>query len=189
MKRSTLWLVLLALGLSLALAACGGDPRSAGWEYMPTMAHSVAYDSFAPNPVTRDGKTLQAPVPGTVPRGYLPFHYGPGPEEAERAGRELHDPFPPKPRVLARGAKLYQTFCRVCHGDQGHGDGPLVPPFPPPPSYDVGAVRQYPVGRIFHVITLGSGRMPSYASQISPDDRWRLVRYIQLLQRGKEEEP
>ena len=45
------------------------DTSQRGFEYMPDMAHSVPYDAYAPNPVTRDGKTLQAPVPGTVPRG------------------------------------------------------------------------------------------------------------------------
>jgi len=39
------------------------------------MAYSTPYNSFAPNPVTRDGKTLQPPVAGTVPRGYHPFRY------------------------------------------------------------------------------------------------------------------
>jgi len=36
-------------------------------------------------------------------------------------------------------------------------------------------------GQIFHTISLGTSLMPSYAAQISPDDRWRAVRYVQRL--------
>lgn len=175
--------------LAALIAGCGGDPQSAGWEYMPDMAHSVAYDSFAPNPVLRDGKTLQAPPPGTIPRGFLPLHYGPGPDEAERAGRELSNPIETTAQSKARGEALFQTFCQVCHGATGLGDGPVAAKFPPPPAYNSAGVRDLPTGRIFHVITFGSGRMPSYAAQISPEDRWRLVLHIQRLQGWKEEGP
>ena len=70
---------------------------------MPDMAYSVPYNSFAPNPVTRDGKTLQSPVAGTVPRGFQPFRYGRTPDEALRAGRELRNPIPRSPETLAQG--------------------------------------------------------------------------------------
>ncbi|HEV8456768.1 MAG TPA: cytochrome c [Methylomirabilota bacterium] len=153
-----------------------------GLEYMPDMAHSLAYDAFAANPVTRDGKTLQAPVAGTIPRGFTPFHYAAGTEEAERAGRELMDPLPATPKNLAHGKALFQTFCLVCHGESGKGDGPLVPKIPNPPSYSSERVRAFPPGRIYHVITLGTGNMPSYASQVSPEERWLIVRYVQTLQ-------
>jgi mono/diheme cytochrome c family protein len=41
-----------------------------------------------------------------------------------------------------------------------------------------------PVGYIFEVITKGvpGGGMPSYSAQIPPDDRWRIVAYIKVLQ-------
>lgn len=172
------------VAVSAAALACRRPPGSPGYEFMPDMAHSVPFDAFAPNPVTRDGLTLQAPVAGTMARGHLPFHYAATPEEAERAGRELRDPFPPSPAVLARGRAVYETFCRVCHGARGLGDGPIIPKFPNPPSYRSERVRAFPAGRIYHVVTLGSGLMPSYATQIVPEDRWKLIRYVQVLQAG-----
>ena len=42
-----------------------------------------------------------------------------------------------------------------------------------------------PPGQIFHVVTRGSGRMPSYAAQIPPDERWLIVQYVQTLQAGE----
>ena len=168
--------------LLLFAVACERNPKKTGYEFLPDMARSVPYDAFAPNPVTPDGKTLQKPPAGSIPRGYMPYHYGTAPEEAERAGRELVNPIGITPESLARGKKVYENYCLVCHGDQGKGDGPLIPKFPNPPSFTSKNVQAYPEGRLFHIVTRGSGMMPSHASQISPEDRWKLVRYVQTLQ-------
>jgi hypothetical protein len=57
-----------------------------------------------------------------------------------------------------------------------------VPLIPNPPAYSSERVRAMPAGRLFHVITYGSGRMASYASQIPASDRWLIVTYVQTLQ-------
>jgi mono/diheme cytochrome c family protein len=179
--------------LALAAAALGAlacdRQRSPGLEYMPDMAHSIPYDSFAPNPNTRDGKTLQPPVAGTVPRGFLPLGYAASPEGADRAGRELHDPGPVVFGEGARGGALYATFCLVCHGGKGAGDGPLVPRIAAPPAYSSARVRGLAPGHLYHVITYGSGRMPAYAAQVRPSDRWLIVRHVQQLARAAETAP
>jgi mono/diheme cytochrome c family protein len=167
-----------------ALAAACDHESQRGLEYMPDMAHSVPYDAYARNPVTRDGKTLQPPVAGTVPRGFLPFRYRLTAEDAARAGEELEAPAAPTPEQLAAGKALYETFCLVCHGQTGQGDGPLVPRIPNPPSYSSDRLRAFPPGRLYHVVTLGAGRMPGYASQIPPEQRWLIVHYVRALQSG-----
>ncbi len=153
---------------------------------MPDMVHSHAYESYSVNPVTSDGKTMQAPVTGTVPRGFLPFPFQATPEDALRAGEELFNPVPPSEEVLARGQHLYEAFCLVCHGETGAGDGPLVPKIPTPPSYRSAALLKMKAGQIYHVITLGKGNMSSYASQVSRRDRWKIVHYVQHLQQTEE---
>src|SRR5215472_8840601 len=85
------------------MAGCGATSQHRAFEYMPDMARDPAYKAFAPNEATADGLTLRPPVAGTVPRGYQPFHYGPGEEEAERAGRELHSPLPATRATLESG--------------------------------------------------------------------------------------
>ena len=156
---------------------------------MPDMAYSVPYNTFAPNAVTRDGKTLQPPVPGTVPRGVQPFRYGSTPDEALRAGRELRSPVAPSGAALTEGRALYETFCLVCHGERGQGDGPLVPRIPNPPAYTSPRVRGMAPGQIFHVISRGSGRMPSYAAQIPYEQRWLIVLYVSALRDGEAPQP
>ena len=127
---------------------------------------------------TRSGQTLQPPVPGTIARGQAPFRYGPGEAEAERAGRELTSPVPITAVTLDEGRALYETTCVVCHGPAGRGDGPLAGKIPPPPAYSSARVSVFPPGRLFHVVTMGAGKMPSYAALLSPIERWKIIGYV-----------
>jgi mono/diheme cytochrome c family protein len=179
-RRHGSWLVAAAL----AILGCGARPESRAYEYMPDMARGPAYEAFSPNPITRDGLTLQRPVPGTIARGYQPFHYGAGEEEAVRAGRELENLLPASARNLEEGKALYETYCLVCHGAGGRGDGPIAGKIPPPPAYTSERVARFPPGRLFHVVTLGSGKMPAYAAQLTAEERWKVVTYVhESLQR------
>lgn len=49
--------------------------------------------------------------------------------------------------------------------------------------YNSRAVKDKPEGHIFHVITNGKGRMGAHASQVSVEDRWKIVRFVQTLQK------
>jgi len=187
--RSIFWFNATALA-ALAGAVtpgCGARPQERAYEYMPDMARSPSYKAYAPNLVTRDGLTLQRPVEGTIPRGYQPFHFGPGDDEAARAGRELGNPYHVTPQVLSDGKALFGSYCQVCHGEQGKGDGPISGKIPPPASYTSTRVISFPPGRIFHVITMGSGKMPSHASQLTADERWKIVTYVRSGLQGLSE--
>jgi hypothetical protein len=50
-------------------------------------------------------------------------------------------------------------------------------------------VLSFAPGRIFHVITLGSGKMPSYAAQLSADDRWKIVTHVMVSLQGRRHRP
>jgi mono/diheme cytochrome c family protein len=176
-------MMLRACALLLAMLAaapfgCGARAQERAYEYMPDMARSPAYKAFSPNPVTRDGLTLQPPVPGTLARGQQPFHYLRTEADAIRAGSELTNPHRPTAAVLQQGKALYETTCLICHGTQGTGDGPIAVKIPAPPSYTSERLMAFPPGRLFHVVTLGAGRMPSHAGQLSPDERWKVVTYV-----------
>ena len=170
----------------IGLLAAAGCSVSAGprLEYFPDMVDSVPYDAYAPNPVTRDGKTLMAPAPGTIARGAKPFHYGNSASEAERAGRELINPVAAGAQALARGEQVFTTFCSPCHGPRGLGDGPVIPLFSKPPSLQAQNARSLPDGHIYHIITRGQKLMPSLAVQVEPEDRWKAILYVRSFQQG-----
>src|SRR5215467_794448 len=178
-----------AILVAFVLTGCGAASQRRAFEYLPDMARDPAYKAFAPNPATRDGLTLQRPVAGTIPRGYQPFHYAAGEDEAARAGRELTNPYHATSQTLSEGKALFQTYCAVCHGEQGKGDGPISSKIPTPPSYVSDRLMQFPPGRIFHVITMGTGKMPSYAAQLSSDERWKIVTYVHTSIQGLENQP
>ncbi len=186
-------LLALAFAASFALMwVLRRDVRQPNVEFAPDMAHAPRYAAFAPNPVFPDGKTLQAPPPGTIPRGWMPLHYQATPADAARAGEELRNPFVRTDvRALARGEQVFTSFCVPCHGAGARGDGPVAARgVPPPPSLLAEhATQVLKDGQIFHILTYGQNNMASYASQISREDRWRVILYVRSLQAASRAQP
>jgi mono/diheme cytochrome c family protein len=94
-------------------------------------------------------------------------------------------PFAITKEDLKRGQERYEIFCSVCHGMTGYGDGIVARRGfnkPAPANYHQDRLRQAPVGHFFDVMTNGWGAMPSYASQIPVEDRWRIIAYVRALQ-------
>lgn len=178
MKRS------LLLGTCLLVGACSTSGDQTNLEYLPEMIDSVPYDAFSPNAATPDGKTWMAPPTGAIARGFMPMHLAPGPEQAQKAGRELQNPLLTSAEHVARGKVLYGRFCVPCHGATGQGDGPVIPRFPTPPPLTATHAKAMPEGQMFHVITFGQGLMPAHGSQIARGDRWKIVLYLRSMQGG-----
>jgi mono/diheme cytochrome c family protein len=184
MKQLVTWLSVLLLPLVVVggMYSLSRDTNVRNREWPTQMQYSPAYRSQTTNPILPGGITQQAPVAGTLPRGAQRFRFGPGLDEAERAGRELKNPFSPTTENLARGQYVYTNYCLVCHGVTGGGDGPIIPKYPNPPSYQTEKSRALPDGNMFHVITLGRNNMPAHAGQVSVDDRWKVILHIRKLQ-------
>lgn len=188
MKRRFLLNVALLIVLLVVLGASWGirpDPRQRHVEFLPGMVRPVSYEAFSENPLTPDGMTMQSPVPGTVLYKQMPLHFKAGPEEAIRAGLELRIPLDPEDEgVLERGQTVFGTFCFVCHGPEGRGDG-LVSQrgMPMPPALFADNALKLPDGQIFHIISFGQNKMPGYRAQIEPQDRWAAIAYVRKLQK------
>ena len=105
-------------------------------------------------------------------------HFTPGAEEAKRAGAELQMPIDATDASLTRGKVLFDSFCSVCHGDGGEGDGPIIGRYPNPPSLLANHAKGLPDGQLWHIITHGQGIMPPYKYQVRPEDRWKLIQYV-----------
>ena len=54
----------------------------------------------------------------------------------------------------------------------------------PPPSFLAARAMEMPDGQMFHVLTLGQGNMPTFAAQLEPDDRWRVILHLRKVQKG-----
>jgi cytochrome c5 len=87
--------------------------------------------------------------------------------------------------VLEEGKHLYLAYCSACHGANGQGDGKVGAMYKGVPNYAAGRYATLSGGHVFHVITHGKGRMWSHKSQLSPEERWKVVHYVQKLQKGE----
>lgn len=140
------------------------------------------YKPYAPSEFFDDGRSERPVVPGTVARGQLRT------DELLYTGKVngvLADtfPFPITQADLERGRERYNIYCSPCHDYTGSGRGMIVQRgLPPPPSYHIDRLRTAPAGYFFDVMTNGLGRMYSYSTRVSPEDRWRIAAYIRALQ-------
>lgn len=179
--------IVLGVALALSLALNWGTTSALGVqgvEFAPQMAHTARYNAFAANPNFPDQQTLRTPEPGTIARGQRPLHYAPTPTDAARAGVELQNPIARTvSAAVARGAVVFLNFCQPCHGVGGRGDGLVAQRgFPPPPSLVADRAVAMADGQLFHILTYGQDNMASYASQLSQDDRWKVILRIRALQ-------
>lgn len=175
----------LILFTGLLVLSCDRQRNMRGYDFVPDMAYSRAYETFDNNPNFKDSSTMRTPVPETVPRGFLPFRYANDQASRKKAGEELANPFTPSAEVIERGRLMFATFCIHCHGATGAGNGYLFTSglYPLQPKSLVGdSARLLKDGAIFHTITLGIRSMGAHGSQIRPEDRWKLVLYIRKLQ-------
>lgn len=128
-----------------------------------------------------DGRGMQAPVEGSVARGFIPYPYMGETNPAE----VLSNPLIPTEENITLGKKKYLTFCSPCHGNFADGDSRLNGQFPNPPTLHSNRAREFSDGMLYHIITNGQNVMPSYDSQITREERWAIVNYIRVLQRAK----
>jgi mono/diheme cytochrome c family protein len=155
----------------LALTACRQDMQD-----QPRYKPLARTDFFA------DHRASRPQVEGTVARGFLRI------DEARYTGKiDGNDidqfPIPITKADIERGQTRFNIYCTPCHGRVGDGNGMVVlRGYRQAASYYTDKLERAPVGHYFDVITNGFGAMPSYASRIVPDDRWRVIAYIRALQ-------
>jgi mono/diheme cytochrome c family protein len=170
----------LAIAVTAVLLACDPDVgvRHVGWFATMRTPRSV-------RPYTMP----LMPAPGTVPvTGYEPDSLTVA--DAER----LTNPRTRTAESINRGQWVYETYCRVCHGATGAGDGPIsvtngrTPPgpFPGIPSLLTPQARARSDGYLHGVVTqataMGRGLMPRYGDKVRGTDRWDVINYVRTLQ-------
>jgi mono/diheme cytochrome c family protein len=134
------------------------------------------------------------PPEGAIPAGGIPEPIGPDnpmfatPMYAPEA-RDLKNPIASSAESIARGRHEFETYCAVCHGEDGMAaqtpDHPVTvklgaagaPPFP------LAATPSYTDGMLYTKIRYGKPLMPGYP-QIAPEDRWHIINYIRTLFKG-----
>ena len=188
----------------------GGDNQ--GLEYSPNMYHSVAYEPlsqitdesagtmvnaldngrgeyFNSNKYNPNRMNMREPAPHTVKRnahGWLPYRSKNVPKDSvDIVAAGLKNPLDSTAAVVAEGKILYESYCKHCHGAKGMGDGKVSDKYAGVANLKGDAYLNFSEAHIFHVITYGAGLMGAHGSQVSPEDRWKIARYVKALQKEK----
>jgi mono/diheme cytochrome c family protein len=92
--------------------------------------------------------------------------------------------------AIARGQRLYQTYCLMCHGADGKGTGPVAKGLPHPPADLTHHFHRAPGdgdAYLFWRVSEGGqvepfkssqSAMPAYKTVLSEDQRWDLLAYV-----------
>ena len=167
--------------LLIACAAAGRLP--------PGHAGPAALQASGGTDFFGDGRSARPVLEGTVARGQLRI------DQARYTGKENGEdvdyfPFPITRADLLRGQERFNIYCSPCHSRVGDGNGMVVRRgFRQAAYYHTEKLLKAPVGHFFDVMTNGFGAMPSYASRVEPDDRWRIAAYIRVLQLSENADP
>jgi mono/diheme cytochrome c family protein len=206
MKKSfRIFPVLMAV--TLWLSSCTTDKNAPGVEYMPDMYRSPALEAYIDygNNKTMDWIEEQK-TEGGITRVYsmkppagtiayagqtgaifnMPYPLANTPEDYERAALEIHSPIVSNKENIENGIAIYTKMCTHCHGPEGHGDGAISKNpngIAGIPDYAT-KLKDLPEGKMYHTIQYGKGLMGSHASQLNQKERWQVIEYVKLLQKG-----
>lgn len=169
---------------ALATSACTTLDRAIGKvPIFTTMRDQAAVRPFEAIPGDSSRSPRFLPPDGAIPVG--------GHEDSldiySPAGLRVVDgtvnPVPRDAASLARGGKIYGTYCLVCHGVQGLGDGTVSGRLGYVPNLTLDLTRARSDGYLYAMIRHGRGLMPRYGDKIrDPRDRWNVVNYVRSLQ-------
>lgn len=84
---------------------------------------------------------------------------------------------------VARGKRVYDTQCAMCHGDTGMGDGDVAKDIgaKPPNFTDPATLRERSDGELFAIIGEGSGLMPAQGERMKDYHKWDAINYLRAL--------
>jgi len=193
-KKNIVYAAFIVLASVAMLSACR-DKRSTGLEYARNMYDPIAYNQDQPNKNFANGATAQTPPANTDPIGFVRYEYA-NTKEGYEASAALVNPLPLTEKNLVEGKHFFTVFCAPCHGDKGDGQGHIVKldkGISGVPAYHGadavssrgGLMKDMPAGKIYHTIMYGLNAMGSHASQLTPTERWKVVMYVQQLQKIK----
>ena len=197
MKRLTNFSAIAVTAMIVLMSSCSKDKRKPGTVYMPDMAYSRTFETYAELDSLKYTSDVNdkggmkiffnaMPAAGTIKRGEMFPYTLHNDSNGYKMSASVPNPIDFMTGAeMSEAARLYNINCAICHGEKGQANGPL--------SAKVGAIanltldlyKQMKDGTMFHSITYGRnnvGNMGSYASQLNRKQRWQVIKYVRTLQ-------
>ena len=192
-KIATLFVVIVTA--AIAFVSCDSK-REPGKIYMPDMAYSRGYETYAQRDSSkftmsaeeRGGSKIfynNVPAAGTIKRGELMPYTLPNDSNGYKMSATVPNPIGEMTEAeMKEAGRLFNINCAICHGEKAQGNGPIST------SGKIGGIANLTLdsyvkmadGTMFHSINYGKNSMGSYASQLSREQRWMIIKYIRTLQ-------
>jgi mono/diheme cytochrome c family protein len=180
-QPARLWSVLL-----VAIAAAGCDNRQAFHTPEPGLERMLQQrrgDRYGASSFFADGRVMRTPPPFSVAReqpavGDRRIETG---RDAEGYAKKL--PVPMTRVLLEQGHVAFDRVCATCHGVLGDGVSVVAEKMElrRPPSLHEARIRDLAPGRVFEIVSVGYGLMPSLAALLDVDERWAVIAYLDAL--------
>jgi mono/diheme cytochrome c family protein len=179
------------LGLTVLLIACGAEqiePETvANANALATKAavDTVVSANVMPAAAQPISMGAQQAMPSEAMRS---AHMSPIPD----GYTDLVSPVSAETDALERGAEVYTTFCAVCHGDGGMGDGPASVTLDPPVAPVAQSSRMMSDAYFFWRISEGgqgdplTSAMPAWKASLNEQQIWDVITYMRSLGAGAE---
>ena len=188
-------ILILVLATTFVFISCD-NKRQPGKVYMPDMAYSRAYETYAErdsnkftmDPFEKGGSKIyydNNPANGTIKRGEEFPYTLPNDSNGYKMSAMVKNPIDSMTETqMKETARLFNINCAICHGEKAMGNGPIST------SGKIGGIANLTLdmyvkmadGTMFHSLTYGKNNMGSYASQLDRKQRWMIVKYIRTLQ-------
>lgn len=200
MSRSyvTFAVALVALGAAGCRGEVSEDPPIT---LIRNMHNQPKYKTQAHSAYFADGRTMRAPVDGTVSNeSYLADdelatgRTDDGLDYVREVPKSVASSFGGAEAMVTRGKERFGIYCAPCHGLVGDGNGVVAQRATYPEnaggargisgvaSLHKQAIREGADGKLYATIANGVRTMPGYAAQIPVNDRWAIVAYVRALQ-------
>jgi mono/diheme cytochrome c family protein len=104
------------------------------------------------------------------------------PEEAKK----MKNPIKSTQASIQKGKEIYEKKCALCHGARGDGKGPASAGLNPrPTNFKDSHGEKMSDGEHFWKITTGKGGMPSFENDLTEEERWHVINYVNTFMKHK----
>ena len=104
------------------------------------------------------------------------------PEEAKK----MKNPIKPTKASIEKGKEIYEKKCTLCHGAKGDGKGPAGAGLTPKPTnFKDSHGEKMTDGEHFWKVTTGRGPMPPFEKDLTAEERWHVINYINTFIKHK----
>jgi mono/diheme cytochrome c family protein len=98
---------------------------------------------------------------------------------APAEAKKMKNPVKATRASIQKGKEIYEKKCSLCHGEKGDGKGPAsVGLNPKPTNFKESHGEKMTDGEHFWKIATGKGGMPSFEKDLTKEERWHVINYI-----------